>query len=285
MIACWGQVLRPLVEAIEAKTIMEIGAEYGLSTKVLSNYVQKVGGHLHCIDPVPGFDVDEFVAQHEGRLSFYEDLSLNAIPNIPEVDVAMVDGDHNWYTVYNELKLIEASHGHDPEKLPLIFAHDIGWPYGRRDLYYDPSNIPEEFLQPYAQRGMRPAKVELLPEGEGGLNAQLCNAILEGGERNGVLTGVEDYLKETSMELEFLNLPLYFGLGIIISKARIRSNPLLAAEVEKLKDMLQGEKLIAHTEKLRMNLLAVVQKQHIQLEASEAREKELERELAELRGR
>jgi Methyltransferase domain len=142
MIALWGQVLRPLVEAIGGKRILEIGAEYGLSTGALVNYVRKVNGHLYCIDPVPEFDVDEYVAQHEGLLSFYRETSLKAIPMIPEVDVALVDGDHNWYTVYNELKLIDARHGHDPDKLPLIFVHDIGWPYGRRDLYYDPATIP-----------------------------------------------------------------------------------------------------------------------------------------------
>jgi predicted O-methyltransferase YrrM len=142
MIALWDKLIQPLVEAIGGTRILEIGAEYGVSTQALLNYVRKVGGHLHCIDPVPGFDVAEYVAQHGGLLSFYEDTSLNAIPVIPEVDVALVDGDHNWYTVYHELKAIEARHGHDPDKLPLILVHDIGWPYGRRDLYYDPATIP-----------------------------------------------------------------------------------------------------------------------------------------------
>jgi hypothetical protein len=282
MIALWGKVIRPLVEAVGGTRILEIGAEYGLSTQALMNYVEQVDGHLHCIDPVPGFDVAEFVAQHKGRLSFYEDMSLNAIPLIPEVDVAMVDGDHNWYTVYNELKLIEASHGHDPDKLPLIFVHDIGWPYGRRDLYYDPSNIPEEFRQPHAKQGMGPVKKQLLPEG--GLNPHLYNAVTEGGERNGVLTGVEDYIKESTLELEFLNLPLYFGLGIVISKARIRSNPALAAEVEKLRQLLQGEKLIATAERLRMNLELAIQKRQRELDESQNRVRELERQLDQLRG-
>ena len=40
--------------------------------------------------------------------------------------------------------------------LPVLILHDVCWPYGRRDLYYVPERIPEEFRQPYAQRGMRP---------------------------------------------------------------------------------------------------------------------------------
>ena len=31
--------------------------------------------------------------------------------------------------------------------------HDVGWPYGRRDLYYAPEQIPEEFRQPYRRAG------------------------------------------------------------------------------------------------------------------------------------
>ncbi len=282
MIALWGQVILPLVDSVGGKRVLEIGAEFGLSTQALVNFVRRVGGHLHCVDPVPIFDVDEFVAQHEGLVSFYKDTSLNAIPVIPEVDVILVDGDHNWYTVYNELRLIEERYDHDPDRLPLIFVHDTGWPYGRRDLYYDPASVPEEFRQPYAMQGMGPAKKELVPKG--GLNADMWNALVEGGERNGVLTAVEDYVRESDLELEFLQLPLYFGLGIIVSKSRVRANPALAAELEKLREMLKGEKLITITEKLRMNLAMIIQRLQRELAESQDQVKELEQELAKLRG-
>ncbi len=282
MIALWGQVILPLVEAVGGKRVLEIGAEYGLSTQALVNFARRVGGHLHCIDPAPIFDVEEFEAQHGGLLSFYKDTSLNAIPTVPEVDVVLVDGDHNWYTVYNELKLIEARYDHDPLRLPLIFVHDTAWPYGRRDLYYNPASIPEEFRHPYAMQGMGRQKRELVPEG--GINADMNNALLEGGERNGVLTAVEDYIRESPLAIEFLNLPLYFGLGIIISKARLDANPALAAEMQKLHDMMQGEKLIDITEKLRMNLAGIIQRMQREQADSQARIEELERELAQLRG-
>ncbi|WP_167854801.1 class I SAM-dependent methyltransferase [Mangrovimicrobium sediminis] len=282
MIALWGQVILPLVEAVDGKHVLEIGAEFGLSTQALVNFARRVDGHVHCIDPAPIFDVEEFEAQYGGRLSFYKDTSLNAIPKIPEVDVVLVDGDHNWYTVYHELKLIEAHSDHDALKLPLIFVHDTAWPYGRRDLYYDPASIPEEFRHPYAMQGMGRQKRELMPEG--GINADMNNALVEGGERNGVLTAVEDYIRESSLDFEFLNLPLYFGLGILISRERLDSNPALAAEMQKLHGMMQGEKLITITEKLRMNLTGIVQRMQREQAASQARVEELERELAQLRG-
>ena len=195
MIRLWRKIIRPIITAAEAKNILEIGAEYGTSTKVLLNYVREVDGHLHCIDPVPGFDAQAFQAENKEVLSFYADLSLNVLQDIPPVDVAMVDGDHNWYTVYNELKAIEATHGHDPMRQPLVFAHDIGWPYGRRDLYYDPSTVPAEFVNEYAQQGILPNKDELV-EGRG-MNLELCNAVKLGGPRNGVFTAIEDFIEKT----------------------------------------------------------------------------------------
>lgn len=279
MIALWGQLIRPLVEAVEGREILEIGAEYGLSTKVLLNFVREVGGHLHCIDPVPGFDVSEFVAANEGFLSFYEDLSLDALKVIPRVDVALVDGDHNWYTVYNELKMIEQTHGNDPAAMPLTILHDIGWPYGRRDLYYDPSTVPEEFVQPYARRGIGRKNKELLASG--GMNGTLCNAITEGGPRNGVLTGVEDYIRESAIDFEFLNLPLYHGLGVLIPRQRLETNDRLRQEYETLKRYMEGEKLVRLVENIRLNMGIGMQRLQGELDQSQARVVELEAQLAQ----
>ena len=61
---------------------------------------------LHVIDPVPDFDPDEHEQQFPGRYVFHRDLSLNVLPDLPPMDAALIDGDHNWYTVYNELQLL-----------------------------------------------------------------------------------------------------------------------------------------------------------------------------------
>ena len=78
--------------------------------------------------------------------------------------MALVDGDHNWYTVVNELRLIAATSAGAGEPLPVLICHDVGWPYGRRDLYYAPEQIPEEYRQPWAQQGAcAPAGAEVVP--------------------------------------------------------------------------------------------------------------------------
>ena len=277
MIRLWGKILKPIVSAADCKSILEIGAEYGTSTKVLLNYVKQVKGHLHCIDPVPGFDAKKFEEDNKEVLSFYEDLSLNVLSDITDIDLAMVDGDHNWYTVYNELKMIEQAHGHDPLRQPLTFVHDIGWPYGRRDLYYDPSTIPQEFQNTYERKGMLPNKEELIADG--GMNVELCNAVQLGGERNGVLTGVEDYINESRLEYRFIKLPLYYGLGILVTEQRLAANPALLAEIQKLEHSLQGENLIALAEHLRITSEIISQVINRQNTANKKRIAELEAKL------
>ncbi len=68
-------------------------------------------------------------------------MSLEQLPLLEEIDAVILDGDHNWYTVYNELKLLSRQVD-DGRPYPLVLVHDIGWPYGRRDLYYDPDVDP-----------------------------------------------------------------------------------------------------------------------------------------------
>lgn len=277
MIKLWRRIILPLYQAAGARTVLEIGAEYGNSTNVLLNYVKAQSGHLHCIDPYPVFEATQFAEQNQDHLTFYEDLSLNVIRKIPRVDVAMVDGDHNWYTVYNELKQLEEVHGTDPLAQPVLFVHDLSWPYGRRDLYYNPDNIPAEFRQPYAKEGMLPNKSALLASG--GMNCHLHNAIHEGGPRNGVLTGVEDYLAESTLNWHFLHLPLYYGLGILITKERLVASPQLSALIERFSPSEGSQALIEQTEHLRSTDGIIMQTLYRRVQAAEERIAELESQL------
>jgi hypothetical protein len=140
---------------------------------------------------------------------------LSVLPKLDSYDAVLIDGDHNWYTVFHELKLIEAYAQQNRGKLPIIFLHDTDWPYGRRDMYYFPETIPEKFRHPFLKKGMRKGISELV---EGGSNSDLNNAMSEYGERNGVLTAVEDFLNQTKLPYHFFNLTSYNGLGIIIPR-------------------------------------------------------------------
>ena len=223
MFPFWDVAIAPVIDAVGARRIVEIGALRGDTTRLL---LERLGadGELHVIDPVPAFDPggDDV----DARCTVHRDLSLNVLPDLPAMDVALVDGDHNWFTVSHELRLLAAAARREGSPLPVLILHDVGWPYGRRDLYYAPERIPEEHRQQYAQRGLHPGRRDL-DRGDGGINAAMHNAVVEGGPRNGVMTALDDFAAEHDRPLRRLVLPIYFGLAIVAEEDRVAETPAL----------------------------------------------------------
>jgi hypothetical protein len=137
----WDVAVWPLIQAVAARRRVEIGALRGDATVLM---LETLGGdtELHVIDPVPEFDPSEHERRFPGRYIFHRDLSRNVWETLPAVDVALVDGDHNWYTVDLELRMLAEASRRTGEPLPVPMLHDVLWPYGRRDLYYDPTLSP-----------------------------------------------------------------------------------------------------------------------------------------------
>jgi hypothetical protein len=152
-----------------------------------------------------------------------------AFGDLSGVDAWLVDGDHNWFTVYNELKQIEAACQRDGKPM-LVFLHDINWP-ARPPRYVlcarpDPGGIPPRFRF----RRRRHSRISgLIPNrGFRGMG-HFAFARHEGGPRNGVLTAVEDFLEEVhgaGGNLAFCEIPAVFGLGVLFSMDAEWSNRL-----------------------------------------------------------
>lgn len=220
----WDKVIQPILHTAAVRNVVEIGADTGENTRRLLSYCGSAQGNLTVIDPSPHCPVGNWVLQYP-YLTFLPQLSLEALPSLEQYDAILIDGDHNWYTVYHELKNVEKM-ATQFGKWPLVFLHDTQWPYGRRDLYYLPETIPSEFRHPFQRNGIIQGYPGLHPRG---VNGQLCNAVVEGGERNGVLTAVEDFLHETPFSCRFYQLQPYFGLGIIL-----QDNLVLNTEVQQI---------------------------------------------------
>lgn len=200
----------PLIRETNKKSILEIGSSYGNSIRPI---LELGGVDVSAIDPC--FDTD-LLAEFGGRITLHRGLSLAILPHLEEsYDCIFIDGDHNWYTVFHELTLIEERNLLKPGGI--IFLHDIGWPYGRRDMYYQPETIPAEYRNQHTRQGIQKGRSLLLKEG--GLNAGHHNAIEEFGPRNGVLTAVEDYLRQSRQKYHFIKDLREFGLGILLKKS------------------------------------------------------------------
>ena len=230
MLAFWEDLLEPLIEALEPRRIVEIGADRGTTTRALLAAAARHGATVHVIDPKPSFDVAELQGEHPEALVFHRALSLETLPGLKDVDLALVDGDHNHYTVLNELRLLERVALEGERLPPLVALHDAGWPYGRRDLYYDPEQIPAEHRRPFERKGMRPDFDELV---EDGLNPHLANAKLPAPAHSGVLGGIEDFLAESECGWKLFTVPGQHGLAVLATaellEQRDRVRKLLTA--------------------------------------------------------
>ena len=252
MFPFWNTAIAPVLEAAGTRRLVEIGALRGENTQQI---IDRLGPQteLHVIDPVPDFDPDEHVARFGGQYVFHRDLSLNVLGNLPPMDAALIDGDHNWYTVYNELRLLREVARAADAPLPLLILHDVGWPYGHRDLYYNPDDIPLEFRQPWRKKGMKPGRPEL--QESGGLNPTMCNAELEGGPRNGVRTALDDFLAEHDRPYRLVVLPIYFGLAIVVEEERLERQPAVKGELDRLQGIKGKSQLLHLAENVRLNAM------------------------------
>jgi hypothetical protein len=211
-------IIMPCLAVAGAKEIVEIGAEFGGMSQLLADFATDAGGRLTSIDPAPKQAFTDWAKRAAVR--HVPELSLAAIPDQRGVDAWIVDGDHNWYTVYHECRAIAKRAGEDGKPL-FIFFHDIGWPSGRRDMYYAPDTIPAEFRHPYSfDAGALPGRSALAPHrGFRGMG-HFAWATHEGGPRNGVLTAIEDFLREEAdagRDYGFAEVPAVFGLGVLFS--------------------------------------------------------------------
>ena len=268
MFPLWDVAIAPVLSACGARKVVEIGALRGENTVQILDHLGPEG-ELHVIDPVPDFDPAEHEQQFPGRYFFHEALSLDVLPELEPMDAALIDGDHNWWTVYNECRMLAKSALDAGRFMPVMILHDVGWPYGRRDLYYDPSNVPADRRQPYDYLGMKPGMKKLAKRG--GLNPTMANALEEGGERNGVMTGLDDFVKEHPKPIRRILLPFYFGLAIVAEEERLAAEPELAAAFDRLESAEARYDMLEVAEDIRIKAMLFQHNVFFQREQFQAR--------------
>jgi hypothetical protein len=273
--------IQSLLEAAEPRVIVEVGAAEGTSTVQLLKFADARDCIVHSIDPRPEFDVEGLKRQYGDRFVFHRAMSLEALDRIDRIEAILIDGDHNWYTVYNELKLLERKAAGEKSRFPLAFIHDMDWPFGRRDLYYNPDSIPEEYRQPFRKGGIVPGQAEL-SDTEGGYVS--FNAVLENTPRNGVRTAVEDFLSETDLKLRFHRVIGSHGIGILVPEEQLEENLELRQRFEELDSPEWLRDQCERIEAGRARLTVVLAETQRKLAEREQRLAEVEGELAAARG-
>jgi hypothetical protein len=197
------------LDAVGARSVIEVGAFMGELTRLLLRWAENAGASVIAIDTAPHADLESLEPAHD-NLRLIRASSHVALAELPPADAVILDGDHNYYTVSEELRIIAERAAEQQRQLPLLLLHDVGWPHGRRDDYYVPDRIPAEHRQPLARAGLYPGEPGTYP---GGIP---CDnpAAHEGGARNGVLTAVEDFVSDHD-QLRLAIVPAFYGLGVV----------------------------------------------------------------------
>jgi hypothetical protein len=213
--ARWGaslvndaEILVAALEAARATTVVEVGAYAGDLTGVLLQWAASAGGTVCAIDPAPQKELVA-LAERRAELELVRATSVQALASIALPDAVIIDGDHNHFTVSEELRLVAERAGSGP--LPLLLFHDVCWPHGRRDDYYDPALVPDARRHPTHEGGtLFPGDPGIHP---GGLLYR-WPAAREGGPGNGVLTAIEDFVAARD-GLRLAVVPAFFGFGAV----------------------------------------------------------------------
>lgn len=205
--------------------VAEVGAGGGQFTKELTEWAKRHEGFVYCIEPNSTETLKEICRQSDyARL--IEDQSLNALPLLEPCDAYLLDSDHNYFTVTNELKIIEkvcSSRGLNYH----VFVHDAGPPCGNRDFYFSPDSLPTEAVHPYQyfEDLVEFSIKEFGMYRKDHLTGKLAVAKHIGGPKNGVRTAVEDFVKDRP-NLIFKYIPCIFGLAVIYSQESMHADQL-----------------------------------------------------------
>lgn len=212
-LAEFREVILPALDVVGARSVVEIGGEGGTFTRELAAWAEERDGVVRCIDPSPS-DALVQLAGESPAVELLRCRSLEALEDMEPADVYLIDGDHNYWTLAREMRAI---HDGADGPAPVLFVHDVGWPAGRRDMYYDPAGLPEEAVHPYeSDEGVTVGCPGTVPDGFRG-EGQFAWARTEGGPANGVLTAVEDFLAEHP-QLELRVIPCVFGLAVVYDR-------------------------------------------------------------------
>jgi Methyltransferase domain len=248
-----AEFLIPILDAVKPRFVVEVGAYAGDLTRELLAWADRNGAKVAAIDPSPEPELERLVRQRPD-LELVRALSHEALKELRPPDAAIIDGDHNYYTVSEELRLI--AERAEPGPLPLLVLHDVCWPHGRRDTYWSPDATPPEHRHEMVEGGrLAPWDTGLVREGI----PFKWTATREGGPRNGVLTALEDFAAARP-GTRLAIIPAFFGVGVAWSEGAA-----WAEAVESLVGPWDRHPVLARLEANRVRHLVSEHARHVQL--------------------
>lgn len=176
-----------------ASSILEILKTFNVKQIVISGIKD-----FNLINTILSYNIPNIQINTNNENSFNEN-PLKVLPKLKNYDAVFIDDDPNWFTVFNELNIIKKEN----VEFPLVIICNNNFPNKRRDSYSNPNSIPKEFRHNYTTDipiCFNDKKINIT---DGFYHA--CD---ENTPKNGVLTAIEDFIKNNShIGLFKINIP------------------------------------------------------------------------------
>lgn len=144
----WSRFLGGLVRSRDARVVLELGASVGLSTAWLAaGTVGHADAEVHAIEGVPAIaaiaretlatvGLADRTTVHEGR---FKDVLDDVLADMPAIDVAFLDGDHEGQPTMDYLEQIR------PRLAPgaVVVLDDIRWSPGMKHAWHTIRERPD----------------------------------------------------------------------------------------------------------------------------------------------
>ena len=92
----------------------------------------------------------------------------------------------------------------------VILLHDVGWPCGYRDMYYEPERL--DHPHPHGTGRFSPFDASV---SDYGLPFDIPMALGEGGDGNSVQAAVDDFIAGADREWGYFRINRFWGLGVL----------------------------------------------------------------------
>lgn len=273
----WKTIIEPVIEILQPETVVEIGSDTGGYTRNALEFCRRSDAELHVVDPAPKSNISAWKDQYGDRLIVHKDLGLSNLPLGDKLDVVLVNGDRDWYRVFDELKLIERRYRETNRLFPLTMLHDIRRSYGQRNLYYE----ADRYRSADGREDTLPESMRLSDRDS--VNPRLHKASYEDDSQDGVLAAIRDFVDETGRQFELLEIPGLYGFGILIPPGLKEQNTALAEFFDILDLPKTVTQLVEQAEDGRIDALARLSEANRQLQESNKRQRQLSGQKKQLR--
>lgn len=226
----WRCFVEPICNIIKPEVLVSIGPISEVDMRLPLDYCAEEEVELHVFHPDLPDNLLRCIDDFDLDFESHENLTAANIKELGFPETYLYHGESSWTAVHSFLTLLKQTYSKSRKPFPTIFIRETGWPYGQRDRYND-ENAGN--LHPSTTEGLLPARTESVSTG--GLFSGQLHAKVEGGEKNGVQTAIDDFMRSSRMRLDYFAVNGMHGLGVLLPSGLVEKKRPIKNFVRSLK--------------------------------------------------